>query len=79
MFGIRVRLRLLPHFALIGLVLGFGAGQWAAMTEAGVAPVRLPVQAVASPVLVSVSALDMNRLLPSQFGDWDTPSSTPQR
>ena len=74
MFSIRVRLPLLPHFALIGLVLGVGSGQWAEMTAAGVAPAGLPVQAASSAVLVSVSTLDMRRLVPSQFGDWDAPS-----
>lgn len=75
MFRARVRLPLLPHVALIGFVLGVGSGQWGATTVAAPMPAAVSV----APVLVSVSTLDLSRLVPSQFGDWDAPASAPER
>jgi hypothetical protein len=32
-----------------------------------------------APVLVSFSTLDMSRLAPAQFGDWDAAAAQPMR
>ena len=48
------------------------AGMNVADDKLRVAP---PRTVVAASVLISMSTLDMARLVPSQFGDWDTPPS----
>jgi hypothetical protein len=52
-----------------------GLVAWSAATASGKARVTLPRAAV----LVSTSTLDMSRLLPAQFGDWDTAAAQPAR
>ena len=51
-----------------------GIVAWSTATAFGKARVALPHAAV----LVSTSTLDMSRLVPAQFGDWDAAAQPPR-
>jgi hypothetical protein len=63
----RLRLPLRHHFKAAGCLLCVaGLAAWSGATASGQGPVVAPAA-----VLVSVSTLDMSRLEPAHFGDWD--------
>jgi hypothetical protein len=51
-----------------------GLVAWSTATAFGMVRATLP----RSPVLVSTSTLDMSRLAPAQFGDWDVIALPPR-
>ncbi len=74
------RLTLLPEFLSIGFCVGLVAGAMAGTTAADQGPlVDASPPVVAPSVRVSVSTLDLTRLVPAHFGDWDAASPTPER
>ena len=56
-----------------------GLVAWSTATALGKAPSLQRPKLSPTPVLVSVSTLDMSRLAPAQFGDWDVVPSQPAR
>jgi hypothetical protein len=76
MFCARVRSPLLPEFLSIGFCISFAMGVMVGMSAAEEAPpTEQPKPVAVAPVHISISTLDMARLVPAQFGDWDMPPS----
>jgi hypothetical protein len=68
---------LLQHYRLLAagcFLCVAGLVAWSTTTASGQARVTRPTL----PVLVSISTLDMSRLVPAQFGDWDAAAQPPR-
>ena len=56
-----------------------GVVAWPTATAIGQTTLAPALPQQPAPVLVSFSALDMSRLAPAQFGDWDAAAAQPTR